>query len=104
MKWRIDRIMGMRRVVIWCWAVCILFVLSMLVGCSSVSKPRRSTQTLYNRRVVLSFSHAQDDLLKARLVAIADDGTTTIEVIPTGGVLRASVGEYFVSEEYGTHG
>ena len=58
----------------------------------------------YMREGVFSGAHSQDDFIGVRLVGIADDGTTTILVTPSGPELRASVGGYFISPEFGTHG
>jgi hypothetical protein len=54
--------------------------------------------------VVLSQKHPVDDFINARLVTIAKDGATTIEVAETGERLTAAPGEYFVSSAYGTEG
>ncbi len=75
----------------------------LVIGCSSVPSGR-VTHSLYTREVVFSQQHPQDDFLKARLIAIADDGTTTIEVISTGDRLRAGAGEYFAPGPYGAQG
>jgi hypothetical protein len=80
----------------------ILF-LGLMVGCSSVPGGR-IMHSLYTREVVLSRQHPQDDLLKAKLVAIAEDGTTTIQCIETGDTLRAVPGEFFSPGPYGTQG
>lgn len=73
------------------------------VGCSSIPGGR-VTHSLHTREAVLSRQHPQNDFLGAKLIAIADNGTTTIEVISTGDRLRAAPGEYFAPGPYGTQG
>ena len=80
-----------------------IILLGLFVGCSTVPL-RLGSNRHYHRDVVLSRQHPQDDFLKVRLVAIAEDGTTTIEVNSTGETLRAAPGKYFVSKAYGTQG
>src|ERR1043166_6962204 len=61
--------------------------------------------TLYSREVVLSKEHPDDDFLKARLVSVAEDGTTRIQTFASDETLEAPVGGYFVgTNAYGTHG
>ena len=86
----------MRKIFVTLW-------LGLMVSCSSVPNGRVTSRT-YIREVVLSWQHPEDDFLKARLVAVAQDGTTTIEVISTGDTLRAAPGGYFASTAYGTQG
>ena len=81
----------------------LLTLIAFLAGCSSAGIPG-TTHTTYSREVELSPKHPEDDLIKARLVRIATDGTTTIEVIKTGETLTAAPGQYFVSSSYGTEG
>jgi hypothetical protein len=80
-----------------------ILLLGLMVGCSSVPGGR-ITHSLYTREVALSHRRPQDDFLKAKLVAIAEDGTTTIQCVETGDTLRAAPGEFFASGPYGTHG
>jgi hypothetical protein len=80
-----------------------ILLLGLVVGCSSV-RSGHITSTLYTREVVLSLRHPEDDFLKAKLVAIAEDGTTTIGLISTGDTLRAAPGDYFSSNTFGAHG
>jgi hypothetical protein len=56
------------------------------------------------REITLSKRHPQDDLLKVRLVAVAEDGTTTVQVLQTGERLRAVLGDFFVPGYFGRHG
>jgi hypothetical protein len=81
----------------------LLALIAFMAGCSSVGIPG-TIHTTYSREVVLSPEHPEDDFIKARLVGIARDGTTTIEVTKTGERLTAAPGEHFVSSAYGTEG
>ena len=58
----------------------------------------------FEKDIVLSKAHSQDDFIGARLIWIGGDGTTKIRVISTGRELKAKPGGYFVSKEYGTEG
>lgn len=61
--------------------------------------------TLHSREVVLSREHPQNDFINARLVSIAEDGTTRIQNVTSGEILEAPVGGYFVgTNAYGTEG
>jgi len=80
-----------------------MLLLGLMVSCSSVPNGRVTSRT-YIREVVLSRERSEDDFLKAKLVGVAEDGTTTITVAPTGETLRAVPDGYFVSTAYGTHG
>jgi hypothetical protein len=80
-----------------------ILLLGLMVGCSSVPGGR-ITHSLYTREVVLSYEHPEDDFLKAKLVAIAEDGTTTIQCVGTGDTLRAAPGEFFTPGPYGIQG
>lgn len=81
----------------------VMLLLGLMVGCSSVPGGR-ITHSLYAREIVLSRQHSKDDFLKAKLVAIAEDGTTTIQCVGTGDTLRAAPGEFFAPGPYGTQG
>lgn len=80
-----------------------ILLLGLMVGCSSFPGGR-ITHSLYTREVTLSRQHPQDDFLKAKLVAIAEDGMTTIQCVETGDTLRADPGEFFAPGPYGTQG
>jgi hypothetical protein len=82
----------------------ILSLIALVAGCSSAPRGLVHTSTSYRREVVLSQKHPVDDFINARLVTIAKDGATTIEVAETGERLTAAPGEYFVSSAYGTEG
>ena len=89
----------------------VILSLGLAAGCSSVPSYRitplsggRITHSLYQREILLSRQHPQDDFLRAKLVAIAEDGTTTIQAAETGEILRAAPGEYFTPGPYGTQG
>jgi hypothetical protein len=82
----------------------ILSLIVLVAGCSSAPRGPVLTSTGYRREVVLSLKHPEDDFIKAKLVTIAKNGTTTIEVTETGERLTAAPGEYFVSSVYGTVG
>ena len=60
--------------------------------------------TLMAREITLSKQQPSDSFLGARLVEVASDGTTTIEVLKTTNRLRAAVGAFFPSPEYGRAG
>ena len=79
----------------------IILLCGFLVGCAST---RHDTISHFRREIVLSSAHSEDDFIGARLVGIADDGTTTILVTPSGPELKAAIGDYFISAEYGRHG
>ncbi len=74
----------------------------LIVGCSSTRRIPGNYH--YAREVVLSEKHPEDALLGARLIEIAKDGSTTIEVTETGEKLTAAPGGYFASRAYGTEG
>ena len=57
-----------------------------------------------SREIVLSKGHPKDNHIRARLLGIAADGTTTIQVLQSGEELQARPGDYFVSAEYGRKG
>ena len=80
-----------------------ILLLGLMAGCSSVPDTHIS-HVLCTHEVVLSRQHPRDDFLNARLVAVAENGTTTIEVVSTGDTMRAAPGECFVSNAYGTQG
>jgi hypothetical protein len=80
-----------------------IIFLGFVVGCSFAPGGRIS-HSLYTREVLLSTGHPQDDFIKAKLVAVAEDGTTTSQVVQTGETLRAPLGECFVSTAYGKEG
>lgn len=60
--------------------------------------------TLVKREIILSMHQPSDSFLGARLVEIASDGTTTIEILKTSNRLQAAVGAFFTSPEYGRSG
>jgi hypothetical protein len=62
------------------------------------------TRTLMKREITLSKQQPTDSFLGARFVEVALDGTTTIEVLKTTNRLRAAVGAFFTSPEYGRAG
>ena len=76
----------------------ILILAFLLAGCVS------ETISEMSREIVLSAEHPENNFIRAKLVGIAADGTTTIRVLPSGPELQAKVGGYFVSEEFGKHG
>src|SRR5689334_8902392 len=80
-----------------------ILLLGLMVGCSSVPGGGITSST-YTREIVLSRRRPQNDFAKARLVTIAEDGTTTIQCVETGDTLRAAPGEFFAPGPYGTHG
>jgi len=83
----------------------IILILAVTAGCSSVPDGR-IVHSLYGRVVVLSTEHSEDAFLKARLISIADDGTTRIQTRISGEILQASIGGYFVgtNNAYGSQG
>jgi len=108
-----------------------LAVLVVLTSCSRSSSPSQSTaklsndlemtlaelakltnesggtdfaHTLMKREITLSKQQPSDSFLGARLIEVAPDGTTTIEVLKTTNRLRAAVGAFFTSPEYGRAG
>src|SRR5215510_3597003 len=84
-------------------AILILLV-ALSSGCSSVPDGHTGF-TLYSRKIVLSREHPRDDFIKARLISIAEDGTTRIQAVTFGEILEAPVGGYFVGTNgYGTEG
>ena len=68
-----------------------------------LAKGRRA-HTLMTREFTLSHQQPSDSSLGARLVTVAADGETTIEVLKTGEKLRAGTNQFFVSPEYGQKG
>jgi hypothetical protein len=66
--------------------------------------PPRTSFTLMKREITLSKQQPSDSFLGARLVEVASDGTTTIEILKTTNRLRAAVGAFFTSAEYGRSG
>ena len=62
------------------------------------------SRTLMTRAITLTKQQPSDSFLGARLIEIAADGTTTIEVLKTTNRLRAAVGGFFTSPEYGRAG
>ncbi len=81
----------------------LIVFLGLATGCSSGPRAR-DWDTRPTREFTLSKRHPQDDLLKVRLVAVAEDGTTTIQVLQTGETLRAARGDFFVPGHFGRHG
>jgi hypothetical protein len=59
--------------------------------------------TLASCELTLTKAQPFDPCLRATLVEVASDGTTTLRA-DTGRTLKARVGEYFASEEYGRAG
>jgi hypothetical protein len=83
----------------------VTLLLGPMVGCSSAPVPLAGlTFSQHSREVVLSREHPQDDFLKAKLVAIANDGTTTIQSLEDGDTLRAAPGRFFAPGPYGSEG
>ena len=82
------------------WLTFIVILLT--AGCSFA--PGRRVPSPVQKEIVLSRDHPQDGELGARLVGIADDGTTTITVFKTGETNSAQPGAYFVSRYYGKQG
>lgn len=82
----------------------VTLLLGLGAGCSSVPGSL-SGFTLHSREVVLSREHPRDDFINARLVSIAEDGTTRIQTVTSSKTLEAAVGGYFVgTNAYGTQG
>jgi hypothetical protein len=79
----------------------IILLFGFVAGCAFNN---HDTISEMSREVVLSRGHPQDDILGARLVDVAPDGTTTIQVVSSGSKLTAAPGGYFVSDEYGRIG
>lgn len=82
----------------------IIPLIVVLASCSLAPRAPLVSSTGYQREVVLSQKHPEDGFIKAKLVTIAKDGTTTIEVTKTGERLTAAPGEYFVSSAFGRVG
>jgi hypothetical protein len=95
-----DRLQGLQN----CHAMKNFIALLMLVALAGCSSAPLYSVSHHQREVVLSGLHPQDDFLGARLVAIADDGTTTILCFQMGDYLQASPGGYFESDAYGREG
>ena len=76
---------------------------ALAAGCAS-APDARNLDSYPTREIVLSSRHPQNDFLKVRLIAIAKDGTTTIQVVETGEMLRAVRGDFFVPAYFGRHG
>ncbi len=81
----------------------LIVFLGLAAGCSSAPDVR-NWDSPPTREITLSKRHPQDDLLKVRLVAVAEDGTTTIQVLQTGETLSAVRGCFFVPGYFGRHG
>jgi len=82
----------------------LIFLLAVAAGCSSVPGGR-IVHSIYGREIVLSRERPTDDFIKARLVSIAEDGTTRILAVTSGEILEAAVGGYFIgTNAYGTQG
>ena|ERR1035441_9658796 len=81
----------------------LILLFGLAAGCSS-APDTQNWDTRPTREITLSKRHPQDDLLKVRLVAIAEDGATTIQVLQTGETLRAARGDFFVPGYFGRHG
>ena len=79
-----------------------LSILSVLVlaGCAG-----SITHTHYSKDVEL---HVRQEMplgnQTVEVVDVAEDGTTTLELVESGERLTAKVGDYFVSEAFGNHG
>jgi hypothetical protein len=56
------------------------------------------------REITLNRQQPSNSFIGARLVEIASDGTTTIEILETTNRLQAGVGAFFTSEDYGRSG
>jgi hypothetical protein len=74
-----------------------------LTGTRTGSLPRTSFR-LMKREITLSKQQPFDHFLGARLIEVASDGTTTIEILNTTNRLQAAVGVFFTSPEYGRSG
>src|SRR5436190_3847751 len=72
-----------------------------IVAASSRSK---TAFRVMEREITLNKQKPTDLFIGARLVDITSDGTTTIEVLDTTNRLRAGVGAFFTSAEYGQSG
>ena len=59
---------------------------------------------LMRREITLSKQQPYDALLGARLIEVASDGTTTIEILMTTNQLQAGVGAFFTAPQYGRSG
>jgi hypothetical protein len=64
----------------------------------------RKGHILMIREITLTHQQPSDSSLGARLVEVAADGETTIEMLETGQKLRAGTNQFFVSPEYGQKG
>jgi hypothetical protein len=56
-----------------------------------------------SRQVHLSPKHPTDSTARIRLVSVGSDSTATIR-LDSGAQISAKPGEYFVCEQFGTHG
>jgi hypothetical protein len=82
----------------------VILPLALAASCSFVPGGRIGF-TLHSREIVLSSEHHENDFLKAKLVSIAEDGTTRIQTLTSGETLEAPVGGYFVgTNAYGSQG
>ncbi len=83
-----------------------MVILAIIILCVTGSGCSFNQVTIreYQKDILLSKAHSQDDFIGARLIWIGGDGTTKIHVISTGRELKAKPGSYFVSKEYGTEG
>jgi hypothetical protein len=56
-----------------------------------------------SREIHLSPKHPKDSAAKIRLLSVASDSTATIW-LDSGAQMSAKPGEYFVCEQFGSHG
>jgi hypothetical protein len=71
---------------------------------ASTNRFSRTGFRLKEREITLNKQKPFDAFIGARLIEIASDGTTTIEILETTNRLRAGVGAFFASEGYGRLG
>jgi hypothetical protein len=76
-----------------------LLSLCLLMGCRS-----QYTSVEYERQVLVSLNHPDCDNIGAKIIRIDQDGSVIIQPYGTNKPIRAAVGGYFVSEEYGRNG
>ena len=56
-----------------------------------------------SRQIHLTRKHPADPGAKILLVSVAGDSTTTIR-LDSGGQMSAKAGDYFICEQFGSHG
>src|SRR5438105_3836206 len=86
-------------------SVALLLLSLSLLGCSSGYHGHANvTCSLAAQQITLSRVHPRDIALNIVLVSIAKDGTTALRFLDSGRIVRATPGDYFVSDEFGRHG